>query len=249
MHSVLLCVVCLLGFSSAFGGSLHRNPSLAKNSGSLAHNAHLTPVSAMTVRMVQGEVTVVAAAESVQSGPPGVWNKVLATWGVVSVLSVIGNALKRLVPVALEPVKNGDLTPFHWAIYVGWTVFMMYTEGYKAFQKKFSPLVVKRAFTLAQNPGVFNWLLAGPYSMGLFGATPKRMKISWAISTMVVVIVQVVKRLPYPWRGIADAGVVAGLTYGSASILLLFLKALFGFGMPDCSAELPVVDKDANKAK
>ena len=125
----------------------------------------------------------------------------------------------------------------------------MYTEGYKAFQKKFSPLVVKRAFTLAQNPGVFNWLLAGPYSMGLFGATPKRMKISWAISTMVVVIVQVVKRLPYPWRGIADAGVVAGLTYGSASILLLFLKALFGFGMPDCSAELPVVDKDANKAK
>jgi len=58
------------------------------------------------------------------------------------------------------------------------------------------------------------------------------------VSSMVFGIVQVVKRLPYPWRGIADAGVVAGLTYGSASILFIFLRALFG-SHPTCSAELP----------
>ena len=136
--------------------------------------------SSFRTAMVEGSATVVVASGDV-TPRPSLWGKILATWGVVGVLSVIGNAVRRLVPVALEPVKNGDLTPFHWSVYIGWTAFMTYTEGYSAFQKKFSPLVVKRAFTLQENPGFFNYLLAGPYSMGLFNATPKRLKVSWNV--------------------------------------------------------------------
>ena len=53
--------------------------------------------------------------------------------------------------------------------------------------------------------------------MGLMHATKKRRIISWSISIGVAFIVAVVKRLPYPWRSIVDAGVVTGLV--SAAIL------------------------------
>jgi len=169
-----------------------------------------------------------------------VWGKALASWGILSVVGVIGNALRRLVPIALEPVLMGDLSIFQWISYVAWVATMIYTEGYKGFQQKFSPLVVKRAFTIEKNPGFLgiNYILAGPYSMGLFGATKKRMTISWAISLGVMGLVMAVKRLPYPWRGILDAGVVSGLTYGTLSILVIFVQAMRG-RMPTIDPCLP----------
>jgi hypothetical protein len=55
--------------------------------------------------------------------------------------------------------------------------------------------------------------------MGLFHAAKKRMIVSWSVSLGVATIVAAVKRLPYPWRNIVDAGVVFGLTWGTISIL------------------------------
>lgn len=236
MHfPVLLCLV-LVGLATAYSSS---RPVISKV-GSIAHPKPTKTAGRFHPRamsVVEGKATTVAAGES--SLPPSIWSKVLASWGVIGVLSIIGNAVRRLVPIALEPIKNGDMNPLRWSVLVSWTAFMTYTEGYSAFQKKFSPLVVKRAFTLADNPGFFNYFLAGPYSMGLFHATSRRLKVSWIISTMVFGIVQVVKRLPYPWRGIADAGVVAGLTYGSLSILMIHLYTLVTGTTPDINAELP----------
>jgi hypothetical protein len=116
---------------------------------------------------------------------------VLGGWGALQVLSILFNAIKRLVPVALEPILKRDLTPPQAVACVVWALFMAYTEGYQAFQRKFSPLVVKRAFGLAKRPTVLRVLLAGPYSMGLFGATQKRMTVSWGVTLGVVAIVQV----------------------------------------------------------
>jgi hypothetical protein len=61
----------------------------------------------------------------------------------------------------------------------------------------------------------------------------------------VAIIVAAVKRLPYPYRNIVDAGVVAGLTWGSISILILYLKAWITGKSPDIDAALPenVVEK------
>lgn len=81
-------------------------------------------------------------------------------------------------------------------------------EGYKGFQQKFSPLVVKRSFTLGSGSTSFlHYLLAPLYSMGLFHATKKRMIVSWSVTIGVAAIVAAVKRLPYPYRNIVDAGV------------------------------------------
>lgn len=149
-------------------------------------------------------------------------------WAVAQVLSILANAIKRLYPIALQPFLQKDLLPYQWALYVAWSLYMAYAEGYKAFQLKFSPMVVQRAFSICDNPNIFNCVLAGPYSMGLFGASRKRMIVSWCITAGVFSLVKIVKMLPYPYRSIVDAGVVVGLSYGTLSIVILAVKALLG---------------------
>ena len=118
---------------------------------------------------------------------------------------------------------------------------MLYTEGYRAFHQKFAPLVVKRAFTLRDYPSALNIILAGPYCMGMYFATKKRMIVSWSITIGVTGLVFLVKHLPYPWRSIVDGGVVAGLTYGCASILYFFARILMGYdiNVDPCLPESP----------
>ncbi len=152
----------------------------------------------------------------------------LGLWGVVQVVSVMVNAVKRLIPIALRPFKQNDLQPFHWLLYFVWCMVMGYTEGYKAFQLKFAPMVVSRAFDLINKPSFLNYLLAGPYSMGMFNASRKRMVVSWLVMGGVFSLVKIVKFLPYPYRSIIDGGVVIGLSYGTLSIIALSCKALFG---------------------
>jgi hypothetical protein len=159
----------------------------------------------------------------------------LAAWGVLGVVSVILNALKRLFPIAIQPFIQKDMDTFHWVAYGLWVMYMIYAEGYKAFHLKFSPFIVKRAILLYQNPSIVKCLLAGPYCMGLFSATKTRLMISWGITIGVFGLVSVVKILPYPWRSIIDGGVVAGLSVGTLSTLWHFIMALLG-KIPDIDA-------------
>jgi hypothetical protein len=156
------------------------------------------------------------------------WRNILGLWGIVQVISVMANAIKRLYPIAVQPFYQKDLLPYEWAILAGWSLYMGYAEGYKAFQLKFAPMVVHRAFELHENPSVLNFVLAGPYSMGMFAASRKRMIVSWSIMAGVFSLVKLVKMLPYPYRAIVDCGVVVGLSYGTLAIVALAIKALFG---------------------
>jgi hypothetical protein len=130
-------------------------------------------------------------------------------------------------------------------------LFFAYYEGYKGFQTKFAPLVVKRSFGLVSqklNPLVspIQFLLAPLYSMGLFSATRKRMITSWSVSMGVAAIVALVKRCPQPWRTIVDAGVVVGLTWGALSIIVLYVKSWIQGTPPAVDACLPVRNKKAS---
>lgn len=157
---------------------------------------------------------------------------ILGVWGVTQVILIFGNALKRVIPVALQPIKQNDLDLSHWVLYLIWCVFMSYTEGYKAFHLKFSPLVVSRAFNLIKNPSFVNYIFSGPYSMGMFGADKKRMIVSWSITLGIFALVKIVKYLPYPYRSIVDGGVVLGLSIGVLSMVYYTIKALFGYEIP-----------------
>lgn len=136
--------------------------------------------------------------------------------------------------------NNGIFYNQHSA-YVLTCLWFAYVEGYKGFQLKFSPLVVSRSFTLLPSSSSIHHLILAPlYSMGLFHATKKRMIVSWSVSIGVAVVVAAVKRLPYPWRNIVDAGVVIGLTWGSISILGGYIISLVtGIAPIDVDPALP----------
>lgn len=158
-----------------------------------------------------------------------------AAWGALGVMYILLNPIKRLLPMALKPFTSpGDLQWWGWAAYVGWAVVMGYAEGYKAFQLKFSPMVVRRAMTLDVPPSErpHGWwahaLFAPLYSMGLFHASKKRLIVSWSFVIGVASIVAAVKRLPYPWRSVIDGGVVLGLSWGATAVLVNYLRALAG---------------------
>mmetsp|Transcript_12032 Transcript_12032/g.17984 ORF Transcript_12032/g.17984 Transcript_12032/m.17984 type:complete len:125 (+) Transcript_12032:67-441(+) len=123
-------------------------------------------------------------------------------------------------------------------MFVGFSAMMAYVEGYKAFQKKFSPMVVQRALSLDEECGPIRAVFAGPYSMGMFHATRKRKIVSWTLLFAVFGLVQAVKKLPYPWRSIIDAGVVSGLSWGSASIIFYWVRSMLGKS-PGVDPQLP----------
>jgi hypothetical protein len=135
-------------------------------------------------------------------------------------------------------------------LYIVTCLWFAYVEGYKGFQTKFAPLVVKRAFTLVPGQSRLHHFLFAPlYCMGLFYAQQKRLIVSWSVTVGVAAVVAAVKRLPYPYRNIIDAGVVAGLTWGGLSIILLYGKALVTGTLPSIDPALPESSSAAIKKK
>jgi len=169
-----------------------------------------------------------------------------SVWGSFGVIYILAKAIFRVLPIALEPFYGDSslvLSKIQWSLYTLSCVFFAYAEGYKGFHKKFAPLVVKRSFTLvigsAQGNNPLNYFMAPLYSMGLWGSTPKRRTVSWCLSLGIAVIVALVKKLPPAPRCILDAGVVVGLTVGSASILYHFASSIVTGKLPDVDACLP----------
>jgi len=169
-----------------------------------------------------------------------------SVWGVSGVVYILAKAIRRLVPIALEPFKAGavPLSTFQLSAYIGTVLMFAYAEGYKGFQCKFSPLVVSRSFTIFNGSGtpIHHVLLAPAYSMGLFHATKKRTIVSWSVTIGVAAIVATVKRLSYPWRNVLNAGAAVGLTWGAISILVHYVQALRTGTMPADPA-LPIIKK------
>lgn len=158
--------------------------------------------------------------------------KLIAAWGVAWVSLLLGQAIARLLPLALEPWAKGSMTDGQKGLYLGWLVLNAYLEGYRGFQLRFSPRVVSRAVYLGRNPRPLWFVLALPFCMSLFHSTRRQMTVSWIFVLAIVFIVWVVRSLPQPWRGIIDGGVVLGLVWGLAVLLALFVRYLAGHEVP-----------------
>lgn len=150
----------------------------------------------------------------------------IAAWGVLGVTALLGQAIARLTPIALEPVLDASLTPATTALYVGWVLFNGYAEGYRAFQKRFCPRVVGRSFHLGARPRLLHVVFAAPYCMALFHARRRNLIVSWITVVAIVTLVLAVRLLPQPFRGIVDGGVVVGLVWGVIALWVLFFCAL-----------------------
>lgn len=113
----------------------------------------------------------------------------------------------------------------HWSLFILNTAFMAHSEGYMGFQKSFAPRVVARARVLRERPSFLRLLLAPLFCMGYFHATRRRLLSIYTLTLGIVGLIVVFRYISQPWRGILDCGVVVGLSWGMASIVVLAVRA------------------------
>jgi hypothetical protein len=148
-----------------------------------------------------------------------------AVWGVAGVALLLGSAVYRMTPLALGAFSV-PLGRLHWLSLAACILFMAYAEGVRGFQQRFSPRVAARARYLREHPEPLHVVFAPLFCMGFIHATARRMIASLSVTAGVIVLVLAVHRVPQPWRGIIDAGVVVGLAWGLVSLLWFAVAAL-----------------------
>lgn len=149
---------------------------------------------------------------------------IAVTWAIVGLLALLGFACWRLSAYTIESFTM-PLNWMHWVVFVGWTIFMAHGEGYKGFQKKFSPRFAARCKYLSHSASSLQLLLAPLFCMAYFHAPKKRMMATWALTLMIIVFIFAFRLIPQPWKGLLDFGVVFGLAWGIVSTLYFCIKA------------------------
>lgn len=148
-----------------------------------------------------------------------------ALWGLLGVTALIGSAIYRLTPRAVEALEMG-LTLWQWIALVGFALFMLVAEGYRGFQKKFSPRTAARVKFLNDHPTPLRVVLAPFFCMGYFHANRKTQLTAIILTLGIILLVVLVHYCPQPWRGIIDFGVVLGLTWGIISFWIFTFQAM-----------------------
>jgi hypothetical protein len=159
-------------------------------------------------------------------------------WGIGGVLLLLSTAVVRLSPYVLE-MGISSLDTVHWLALVVSVVFMAYTEGYRGFYLQFSPRVIKRAASVGSSTNILHILLAPLFCMGFIHATRNRKIAAYALTSMIICFVIILRYVPQPWRGIIDAGVIVGLILGILSLLYFVFVALRGIDRISVSPEFP----------
>ena len=147
-----------------------------------------------------------------------------AAWGFGGAFAVIAFAVWRLAPVAWQSLPH--LTLAQWAALSVFAAYMLYAEGYKGFQRAFAPRVAARVLYLRQHPTALRALFAPLFVAGFFHAPRRRIVASCALTGAIVCLVVLISRLEQPWRGMVDAGVVAGLVWGLFAMLYFMAQAM-----------------------
>jgi len=143
-------------------------------------------------------------------------------WATLGVAGLLSFAIYRLYPKAVA-AYHGGLSTGQWLLTGAVCVGMAYAEGYRGFQTRFSPRTAARIRYLPDRPDLVLSLFAPLFAMGFIHANRRTRST---------------QQLGQPWRGIVDAGVVIGLSWGVLSLAWCIVKAL---GRPDfeVSPEVP----------
>lgn len=156
-----------------------------------------------------------------------------AGWGILGFFLLIGSALMKLADVSHAALQSTP-TMLQWLLLIINIVFMAYSEGYKGFQKNYSPRLAARALYLTRSRSYVELILAPLFCMGFFNAPRKRIIVSLLLFITIIILITVFRQIPQPWRGILDAGVVVGLFWGLCSTAWFCFKA---FTDPEFTAD------------
>ena len=137
----------------------------------------------------------------------------------------------------MHAMDNG-LNVIQWTALVVVVVGMAYAEGYRGFQKSFSPRSAARTYYLYRNPQPLAVILAPLFVMGFFRASRGPLLFAWVGTALIVMVIVALQMSQQPWRGIVDAGVVVGLSWGLISFLVELVR-VFNSGEYRLSPEVP----------
>jgi hypothetical protein len=149
-----------------------------------------------------------------------------AAWAITGWSAVLVYAIMRLGGISAEALGS-ELTLWQKVALAANVLFMAFAEGYRGFQRKFSPRTAARVLYLRREAGWIETLLAPFFCVGYFGATARILRLTYIGTLLIVALVVLVHRFPQPWRGIVDAGVVVGLTWGLLSFWYMSWRALW----------------------
>ncbi|NQZ31185.1 MAG: hypothetical protein HRU06_07900 [Oceanospirillaceae bacterium] len=152
--------------------------------------------------------------------------RIAAVWGFAGVFLFLGSAIFRLSQYSVQ-LEIQNLPIWQWLILAAWIAFMAYYEGYKGFQKSFSPRVAARIYYLRSNVTPLRFALAPLFCLGFFDAERKRVIFIFCLTGAIMILIKLVEHMPMPWRAIMDTGVVVGLSWGLISVVLFSMKAFF----------------------
>ena len=160
-----------------------------------------------------------------------------AAWGALGVIGMLLFAIYRLGGKTAEAFEMG-LTPSQWMITAIICIGMAYAEGYRGFQLRFSPRTAARIRYLRDRPRPAHSVFGPLFAMGFFHATRRTKIVAYGLTLGIIILVTLVHRLAQPWRGIIDAGVVVGLTWGTLSLVACLFRAFNETDYP-VSPEVP----------
>jgi hypothetical protein len=146
------------------------------------------------------------------------------SWAIIGLILLLGFACWRLSAYTIESFSM-PLTWIHWLVFIGFTIFMAHAEGYKGFQKKFSPRFAARCKYLSHSVSLIQLLLAPLFCMAYFHAPKKRVIATFSLTLMIILFIFSFRMIPQPWKGLLDFGVVIGLAWGMLSTLYFSFKA------------------------
>ena len=168
--------------------------------------------------------------------PVGIVRALVFTWSLGGILLLLGYAIVRLSPRVAEAFAL-DLGPKHWIFAFGWTLFMLYTEAWRGFYKKFSPRAIARSHWVCQEGTPLQQVLAPVFAMAYFHSSRRRVIATWILTIFIVLMVIGIRFLDQPWRGLLDLGVVFGL--GAGALTLAFETIRVHRGGDPVDPELP----------
>ena len=152
-------------------------------------------------------------------------------WACTGTIGLLGFSIVRLAKIATDAFAY-DWRGYHWLALGTMVIFMAYTEGYRGFQKSFSPRVAARIRYLCKHPRPFWILLAPLFCMGYFHIRKREKIVIYSLTAGIILIVVGLRFLAQPWRGIVDVGVIVGLTWGLVATTVFTLRALTAVSFP-----------------
>jgi hypothetical protein len=142
-----------------------------------------------------------------------------ALWGAGGLAIVLLDAINRLSGIAMQAIDEG-LDTTQWVLFIVIVFLMAYLEGYRGFQKSFSPRSAARTYYLYKKPELLTVIFAPLFVMGFFRAARGPLLFAWVGTCLIVLLIVFLQLSAQPWRGIIDAGVVVGLSWGLISLLI-----------------------------